>query len=245
MEYLLKPIGIIHSCFKEKFGIPRQAGLVSEARAVLELLPPYSREEALNGLEQFSHVWVVFIFHATITKKWKTTVRPPRLGGNRRVGVFATRSNFRPNPLGTSAVELERVEKSGGKMKLHLKGGDFLDGTPVLDIKPYLAYADSLPQAHCDCGFASQPPSPLPLENIEFSSKALDFCHKQEKQIPYLRRLIVQMLQNDPRPAYYAAARPVKKTFGIRLLDFDLKWKVEEDRIIVTAIEILQARTNG
>lgn len=233
MEYCLEPIGIIHSCFKEKFGIPRQAGLVSEARAVLELLPPYNQEEALNGLEQFSHIWVVFIFHATIMKKWKATVRPPRLGGNRRLGVFATRSNFRPNPLGLSVVELEKIEKTKGKINLYLKGVDFLDQTPVLDIKPYLAYADSVPQA--ECGFAPAPPSPR--LDIEFSPEASAFCQEKENEIPHLRRFIVQMLQNDPRPAYYAAGIPNKNTFGIRIFDFNLKWKIEDGKIMVTEFE--------
>jgi tRNA-Thr(GGU) m(6)t(6)A37 methyltransferase TsaA len=233
MDFCLKPIGIIHSCFKEKFGIPRQAGLVSEARAVLKLLPPYHQEAALNGLEAFSHIWILFVFHASLTHKWKATVRPPRLGGNRRIGVFATRSNFRPNPLGLSCVELEQIEKTKGNLRLHLKGGDFLDQTPVLDIKPYLAYADSLPNARC--GFAQEPPrSPI---TVEFTKQAAAYCAKRENQLPSLKRLITQMLQNDPRPAYLSTALSEKQWFANRIFDFDVKWRFEDGKIVVMEME--------
>jgi tRNA-Thr(GGU) m(6)t(6)A37 methyltransferase TsaA len=229
MDFCLKPIGIIHSCFKEKFGIPRQAGLVSEARAVLQLLPPYHQETVLNGLEEFSHIWIIFVFHASFAHKWKTTVRPPRLGGNRRIGVFATRSNFRPNALGLSCVELEQIEKSKKNLFLHLKGGDFLDQTPVLDIKPYLVYADSLPNAQCS--FAQESPcSPIA---VEFTRKAEAYCFKRKNQIPYLKPFIIQMLQNDPRPAYLSTAPSEKQRFANRIFDFDVKWCFEEGKIVV------------
>ncbi|MCK5844265.1 MAG: tRNA (N6-threonylcarbamoyladenosine(37)-N6)-methyltransferase TrmO, partial [Victivallales bacterium] len=129
----IEPIGIIHSCFKEKFGIPRQSRLIQSATATLELIAPYNVEEALRGIEEFSHLWIVFAFHESVCEKFQPTVRPPRLGGNTRVGVFATRAPFRPNPIGLSVVELKGVNKT----TLELAGGDFLDGTPVLDIKPY------------------------------------------------------------------------------------------------------------
>ena len=155
--FSFEPVGVIHSCFKEKFGIPRQPGLAPDARAVLELLPPYNRAEAVRGLEGFSHVWLSFIFHACLGEPWKPTVRPPRLGGNRRLGVFATRSTHRPNPIGLSAVELEKIEAAPGRVLLHLKGVDLLDGTPVLDIKPYLPYSDNIPGALG--GFAPEMPA--------------------------------------------------------------------------------------
>jgi tRNA-Thr(GGU) m(6)t(6)A37 methyltransferase TsaA len=132
MSIQLQPIGIIHSCFKEKFGIPRQPGLVKSATATLELLPPYNVEEALRGIEEFSHLWIVFVFHQSVCETFQPTVRPPRLGGNTRVGVFATRSPFRPNPIGLSVVELKGVKGT----TLELAGGDFLDGTPVLSDPP-------------------------------------------------------------------------------------------------------------
>ncbi len=238
MEFCLKPIGIIHSCFKEKFGIPRQPGLVSEARAVLKLLPPYHQEEALSGLEQFSHIWIIFVFHASFAHKWKATVRPPRLGGNRRIGVFASRSNFRPNSLGMSCVELEQIEKIKGELFLHLKGGDFLDQTPVLDIKPYLVYADSHPTAQC--GFAQQPPRP-PI-TVEFSDSARAYCLERKRYLPYLKRLIIQILKNDPRPAYHSTTTtPEEKTrFANRIFDFDVRWEVEDGKIMV--LEMVEDR---
>ena len=141
----LTPIGTIESCFKEKFGVPRQPGLAPAARASLILQPPYNRPEALAGLEAFSHIWLVYLFHAIEKGKWKPTVRPPRLGGNRRTGVFATRSNFRPNPIGLSAVKLENIVTRGPDIRLELSGVDLLDGTPVLDIKPYIDGVDQPP----------------------------------------------------------------------------------------------------
>ena len=146
-KYSLDVIGVIHSCYREKFGIPRQPGLVSEQTATLELLPPQNRPEAVKRLEGFSHIWVSFIFHSVPLGKWPPTVRPPRLGGNERVGVFASRSTHRPNPLGLSVVKLARIEVSEAGVKLHLIGADLLDGTPVVDIKPYIPGYDSAENA--------------------------------------------------------------------------------------------------
>lgn len=233
MDYHFSPIGIIRSCFKEKFGIPRQPGLASDARATLELLPPYDREEALRGLEQFSHLWVIFVFHGTMREQWKPTVRPPRLGGNQRLGVFATRSTFRPNPIGLSAVELEGWDREEGRLVLHLKGIDLMDGTPVLDIKPYLPYADNL--VHASAGYAAEPP-PARLE-VVFTPEALTACQSREANgYPQLQRLIEQVLGADPRPAYYQG-KPGKSSFGMRLLDFDLRWEMREGSLVcVTAL---------
>jgi tRNA-Thr(GGU) m(6)t(6)A37 methyltransferase TsaA len=190
------PIGVVRSCFREKFGIPRQPGLASAARATLELLPPYNQPAAVRGLEGFSHLWLVFAFHGIPAGRWQPTVRPPRLGGNRRLGVFATRSTFRPNPIGLSAVKLERIATDHGKVVLHLAGVDVLDGTPVLDIKPYLPYADCIPTA--TGGFATEvPPSGLA---VEFSPAAAAFCAALPVGDP--RELITQLLRQDPRPAY-------------------------------------------
>jgi tRNA-Thr(GGU) m(6)t(6)A37 methyltransferase TsaA len=226
--FTFEPVGILHSCFKEKFGIPRQPGLVPEARAVLELLPPYNREEAVRGLEGFSHVWLTFVFHARLGEPWSPTVRPPRLGGNRRVGVFASRSPLRPNPIGLSAVALERIEAAPGKVLLHLKGIDLLDGTPVLDIKPYLPYADIIPAA--TGGFAPAPPA-TPF-SVNFSPAAQAACTAAEG----LEVLIRQILAHDPRPAYYGKDT-ARRAFGMRLLDYDVKWEVDGEAVVVTAIE--------
>jgi len=227
-----QPIGIIHSCYKEKFGIPRQAGLVTAAPATLELYAPCDRPEALAELQDFSHIWVVFVFHQAMRDKWKPTVRPPRLGGNRRIGVFASRSPFRPNPIGMSAVVLEDIQCRNGHCHLILQGGDFLDGTPVLDIKPYLPYADALPDA-CG-GFAAHPP-----ENeisVMFDERATAQCAILERaQYPGLRQLIEQVLQADPRPAYRIGCGN-KQSFGMRLYDVDVKWVVTGKQIEVTAL---------
>ena len=225
-------IGIIHSCYSEKFGIPRQPGLVTAAPATLELYAPYDCPEALAELQGFSHVWVVFVFHQAMRGDWKPTVRPPRLGGNRRIGVFASRSPFRPNPIGISAVMLEDIQCRNGHCQLTLRGGDFLHGTPVLDIKPYLPYADGLPDAHG--GFAAQPPENEMM--VVFSAVAAAQCATWERdQYPGLRQLIEQVLHADPRPAY-RAGREDKQSFGMRLYDIDVKWIVSGKRIEVTAL---------
>lgn len=228
----MQPIGFIRSCFPEKFGIPRQAGLVGEAHATLELIPPFDTPEAVRGLEEFSHVWLIFVFHAHLENGWKPTVRPPRLGGNKRLGVFATRSPFRPNPIGLSAVELEEIVTEKGRPILHLRGVDLLDGTPVLDIKPYLPYADALPGA--SGGFAAGRPGPS--LQVEFAPEALRACRAEEARGRKLIPLIRQILENDPRPAYYAN-RPGPHSFGMRLLEFELQWQVKDKRIEVLSVK--------
>lgn len=232
MAISFDPIGVIHSCYKEKFGIPRQAGLVPQADALLEILPPYGREEAFRGLDAFSHIWVVFFFHDIDGQAWRTTVRPPRLGGNKRIGVFATRSGFRPNPIGISAVALAGIDQGGGTLRLHLKGGDFLDKTPVLDIKPYLPYADCISAA--SGGFADSPPEKR--FEVVFSKTAEDRCRCLAKEIPQLAALITQMLQSDPRPAYYEKTH-AKKRFGTRIYDLDIKWECSEHTVYVISID--------
>lgn len=225
--FTFSPIGVIHSCFKEKFGIPRQPGLVPEAKAILELLSPYNRSEAVRGLEDFSHIWVSFVFHACLGESWKPTVRPPRLGGNRRLGVFATRSTHRPNPIGLSAVELEKIVVESGKVLLHLKGIDLLDGTPVLDIKPYLPYSDRITEA--TGGFAAA--APAASFEVQFSQSALDLC----ASVPQLEALIRQILSLDPRPAYYGKGDG-KPIFGMKLLDYDVQWEVDGEVVLVNAV---------
>jgi tRNA-Thr(GGU) m(6)t(6)A37 methyltransferase TsaA len=227
-----EPIGVIHSCFKEKFGIPRQAGLVPDASATIVVFPPFNREEAFKELAAFSHIWVVFLFHRNTGDGWSPTVRPPRLGGNKRVGVFASRSPFRPNPIGLSAVKLEEISYKGGELLLHLSGGDFLDGTPVIDIKPYLPYADSLPKAVG--GFAGS--APEALRAVAFSEAAEADCLRLSGAIPRLKALITQILQADPRPAY-CHDQSGKTQYGTRIHHLDIKWKYGDHAAIVTAID--------
>ena len=237
----MQSIGRVHSCFKEKFGIPRQPGLVSEAHAEIEILPPYDRDEAFSGLEDFSHLWVIFVFHlnqkAQQTQSWKPTVRPPRLGGNRRVGVFASRSTFRPNPIGLSVVKFEGMVRRQARLYLQISGVDLVDQTPVLDIKPYLSYADSLP--HALSGYA--PRAPEPLGQLLFSAEAELQCQQYAQTYPQLRALIENLLRLDPRPAYRAKSDTGtdenNEVYAMRLLDFDLKWEVRDDKVHVLRLD--------
>ncbi len=230
MRFTFETIGTIHSCFKEKFGIPRQAGLAPDARAVLKLKPPYSRAENLHGLEVYSHLWLIYVFHAVVARSDKTTVRPPRLGGNRRVGVFGSRSNYRPNPIGLSACELVRIEVSHGHGILHLKGVDILDQTPVIDIKPYLPYADACPTAAA--GWATEPPATVFAVHFSAQAEARLASLPPVERHP-LRRLIQQVLSLDPRPAYYGEQQACKSCFGMRLGRWDVRWEVREGGIKV------------
>lgn len=233
--YTFDPIGIVHSPFKEKFGIPRQSGLVPEARGYLQLYAPYNRPEAVSGLEGYSHIWVQFVFHQTLRVQWKPTVRPPRLGGNRRVGVFASRSPFRPNPIGLSVARLDAVEIKGDRVGLLISGIDLLDGTPVLDIKPYVGYADSLRNTRS--GFAPEPPA---LDFTVYFSTAAESQLQRRDGASELRRFIVRLLSLDPRPAYQGgAAESTDRVYGMRLYDFDLRWRVDGSRVEVLALERL------
>jgi tRNA-Thr(GGU) m(6)t(6)A37 methyltransferase TsaA len=216
MEIDFKPIGIIHSCYTDRFGIPRQPGLVKCATATLELLPPCNTPDALRGLEGFSHLWIIFVFHQSAREEVKATVRPPRLGGNERIGVFASRSNFRPNPIGLSVVELLGIDGT----TLRLGGGDFLDNTPVLDIKPYLPYADRISEARSD--FAGS--APEPIHTVEFSSEAGQQIRSLENEHrPALQQLIRDMLAYNPRPAYQA--RDPERIFGTTIFDLNVRWR--------------------
>ncbi len=226
-----KSIGIIHSPFKEKFGIPRQPGLVAEAKCVLELLPPYSAPEAVAGIEGYSHVWIQFLFHRSAREEWQPMVRPPRLGGNTKVGVFASRSPYRPNPIGLSVVKLERVDVVNGRAELHLSGGDMVDGTPVLDIKPYIAYADSIPDAVS--GFAPEPPGNR--LRVTFSEQAERQLAVRE-DVDELSGLIIGLLALDPRPAYRGESDG-ERIYGMRLYDFDLRWRVHAGCAEVVGLE--------
>ncbi len=238
-SYTLTPIGIVHSCFKEKFGIPRQPGLAPAAKATLELLPPYNRPEAVEGLDQTSHIWLQFIFHQSVSEAWRPTVRPPRLGGNKRLGVFATRAPVRPNALGLSVVKLEGIDTTEGGVRLQLSGIDLVDGTPVVDIKPYVPYVDAVPEAAN--AFADQPPAFLP---VEIPPELLNTCeHYREQGGVELAALITQVLRQDPRPQYQTP--DPARVYGMKLLDVDLRWcyrfKDGQWRICVLALEPLTA----
>lgn len=233
MKVELESVGIIHSPYKEKFAVPRQPGLVSAAKAQLILSPPFDEADALRGLEQFSHVWLIFAFHETMDKGWNPTVRPPRLGGNERLGVFATRSTFRPNPLGLSVAKLDGISIKNNQCILLLSGIDLVDGTPILDIKPYVPYADSLPDAQA--GYASD--APVADMPVQFTDQALQQIAAQAKKHPELQTFISQVLAQDPRPAY-KKNKTIRQEYGVKLYDFNVRWTVEQH--ITTVFSITQ-----
>ncbi|MEH6491928.1 tRNA (N6-threonylcarbamoyladenosine(37)-N6)-methyltransferase TrmO [Halopseudomonas sp.] len=214
MSYSFEPIGVVHSCFSEKFAIPRQPQLAPAATATLELFAPYNQAQALEGLEQVSHLWLLFVFHAADSGPKHLRVRPPRLGGNRRIGVFASRATHRPNPLGQSVVKLEGIAEG----KLLLSGIDLLDGTPILDIKPYVPYADSLPDARNELA-----PTPPPAITVEWSAPALEQARHHGTRLQHdLIALIEQCLAQDPKPAYQQP-EPGRE-YGARFWDLNVRW---------------------
>lgn len=217
-------IARIHSDFKEKFGIPRQSGLVEELESVVVFEPAYRNEDALRGLKEFSHIWLLWQFSESVRQSWSPTVRPPRLGGNERRGVFSTRSPFRPNPIGLSAVRLlgiEKHEKYGNVLRV--AGADLLDGTPIYDIKPYLPYADSHPEAK---GSFSEASKEYRLQ-VECPD-ALRNRIPQEK-----RQALLGVLAQDPRPAYQ---KDPERHYGMNFAGYEVKFRVEGDRLLVEEI---------
>ncbi|MEJ6655443.1 MAG: tRNA (N6-threonylcarbamoyladenosine(37)-N6)-methyltransferase TrmO [Pseudomonas sp.] len=228
MSYSFEPIGLVHSCFAEKFAIPRQPQLAPAARGVLELFPPYDKPEAVAGLEGVSHLWLLFVFHAAASGEHHLRVRPPRLGGNQRIGVFASRSTHRPNPIGQSVVKLEGIEAG----RLLLSGIDLLDGTPILDIKPYVPYADALTDASNNLAEAA--PAQLAVDWAE-SALLQARTQAQRLQQPVIE-LIEQCLAQDPKPAYQ---RPdAEREYGVRFWDINVRWHYPQaDRIRVLAVE--------
>lgn len=235
MTFSFDPIGFIRSPYTDKFGIPRQPGLVDAAEARLELLPAFAREEAFKGLEGFSHVWVLFVFHDDcLDAGWKPTVRPPRLGGRTSVGVFASRAPYRPNPIGLSVVAHEGLVRDARGLALRLRGVDLLDGTPVLDIKPYVPYADALADARDGFALGPQPPA----WPIRFTDQArADLAEADPHGQRQLRRLIEQVLAQDPRPGYMERY-PERREFALRLFDRDVRWRIDAEGVEVLAIRL-------
>ena len=228
-DFTFTSIGIVRSPFREKFGIPRQPGLAPHAISQVVLLPDYASATCVEGLEAFSHLWLQFVFHATADQGWHPTVRPPRLGGNERCGVFATRSMFRPNPIGLSVVELVAIVDGEQGKELMVRGADLLDGTPVLDIKPYVPYADSIPVARA--GFALAAPTLLP---VMWSENAIADAIQLEVSAD-LHALIDEVLAQDPRPAYRAIQDDAHE-YGVRLADVNVRFKVENQRVCVIGV---------
>ena len=223
-EIAMKVIARIHTDFPEKFGIPRQSGLIEELKSTIVFEPEFRDANALRGLEEYSHLWLIWEFSEAVRDTWSPMVRPPRLGGNKRVGVFATRSPFRPNPIGLSSVKLEYVEQhpSLGPV-LHLTGADLMDGTPILDIKPYLPYVDAHPEAKN--GFAE--------EFREFQIPVV-FPEELQAQIPeHLRGPLLEVLAQDPRAAYNKKPDYI---YGMAFDDYDIRFTVAEGILTVKEV---------
>lgn len=231
MKFEFQAIGFIQSCYKEKFGIPRQPGLAPAAKGQLKLVAPFNHPDAVRGLEKSSHIWLQFVFHQCLRDHWKPTVRPPRLGGNERIGVFATRATFRPNPIGLSVVKLEEIKIDGQDVVLHLSGLDLVEGTPVLDIKPYIPYVDKLPEA--ENTLASDSPEILP---VIWSEAAQQQLISYEGQFGSFKTLVDQVLQQDPRPAY-RKSQSEEKVYGIRLGEANVRFTVRDKVVTVHVIE--------
>ena len=219
----LKIIARIRTDFKEKFGIPRQSGIAKTVGKIV-FEPEYRVREALRGIEGYSHIWLLWEFSEARREGWSPTVRPPRLGGNRRMGVFATRSPYRPNAIGLSSVRLVGVEDTDDGLVLVVEGADLLDGTPIYDIKPYLAFTDSHPDA---IGGFADGVRDYALK-VNFSLHLLEQVQKDK------RDALITILENDPRPSYKEDG---EREYGMRYADLDVFFKVENGELTVTRIE--------
>lgn len=224
MKATIQAIAHMRSDFPTKFGIPRQSGLVEELRSTIVFEPEYRNPDALRGIEDFSHLWLIWQFSEAVRQGWSPTVRPPRLGGNTRMGVFATRSPFRPNNLGLSSVRLlgvERTEEYG--TVLHVGGADLMDGTPIFDIKPYIPYGDCHPEA--TGGFTDQAKDFL-LE-VDFPPALLGKLPEEKQEAA------LGVLSHDPRPSYQ---RDPKRVYGLTFAGFDIRFTVRENKLTVVEV---------
>lgn len=220
----MRVIAKIHTEFPTKFGIPRQSGIIESLKGTIVFEPEYRNPDAVRGLEEFSHLWLIWEFSEAKRDEWSPTVRPPRLGGNVRKGVFATRSPFRPNPIGLSSVKLEKIEIDPklGPM-LHISGADLMDGTPIYDIKPYIVYTDSHPEAVS--GFASKPAEYL--LDVVFPDEFLT-------QVPEdLRKSLIDVLSHDPRPQYQ---NDPNRIYGLNFANLEVRFQVQENHLTVVTL---------
>ncbi len=223
-EYTIKPIAFIENDLKTKFGVPRQSGLVGALVSKIVFRPEYRIADALRGIEKFSHIWLIWGFSEARRESWSPTVRPPRLGGNERVGVFATRSPFRPNSLALSCVKLEGIEETANQgLVLAVSGADLMNGTPIYDIKPYLPYADSVPEAVG--GFA---PDGGKVLAVHADNALLSRLTEPQKNA------LLELLARDPRPQYHADP---ERIYGMEYGDFEIKFRVDGDDLFLISVE--------
>ena len=224
MEITIKPIARMHSDFASKFGIPRQSGLVEELRSTIVFESEFRNEDAVRGIDDFSHLWIIWQFSEAVRDGWSPTVRPPRLGGNTRMGVFATRSPFRPNNLGLSCVKLLGVEHTAEHgTVLHVGGADLMDGTPIFDIKPYIPYSDC--QTEASGGFTS---------NADDFLLDVNFPKELLQKLPADKRTAaIGVLSHDPRPSYQ---RKPGRIYGLTFAGFDVRFTVEESTLTVVEV---------
>ena len=227
MDITVHPIARMHSDFPTKFGIPRQSGLAENLRSTIVFEPRYRNDDALRGLEDFSHLWIIWQFSEAVRQEWTPTVRPPRLGGNVRMGVFATRSPFRPNSIGLSCVKLIGIERTADQGSvIHVAGADLMDGTPILDIKPYIPYCDAHPDALG--GFTTNADDYL--LKVDFPSELLALI-PQDK-----RDATLEVLSHDPRPSYQADS---DRIYGLSFAGFDIRFTVEQETLYVKEVKKL------
>ena len=227
MEAVIRPIAVMRSDFPTKFGIPRQSGLVKSLRSTIVFEPEYRNPDALRGLEDFSHIWLIWQFSEAVRSQWTPTVRPPRLGGNTRMGVFATRSPFRPNFLGLSCVRIIGIEQTAENgTVIHVAGADLMDGTPIFDIKPYIPYSDCQPEALG--GFTSTAKDYL--LQVDFPLELLEVLPKDKQEAA------IELLSHDPRPSYQTQA---DRIYGLSFAGFDIRFSVENDVLHVKEIVAL------
>ena len=233
-ELTIPVIGIMKTPYKEKFGIPRQPNLV-EVESYIEMQAPYNDLLAFEGIEEFSHLWLLWQFHDNKNQensKFRPQVRPPRLGGNQKIGVFATRSMYRPSPIGLSVVKLKEVKKVGKTVRVYVTGSDLLDGTPIVDIKPYIHYSDAVMEAQS--GYAQEEPVRKYVvwsEQAELEREQLVRTKGLSEQVI---RELAEVLSLDPRPAYQ---EDPERIYGIRFADFNIKFIVNETSVLIVEIE--------
>jgi len=234
-----KPIGYVQSIFKDRFAVPRQPGLAAQVPGIIKINPDPDLKLALRRLEEFSHIWILFVFHDHGGKKWKPSIRPPRLGGKEKVGVLSSRSPHRPNPIGISAVVLNKIDYDAkGGIEIHVGGIDLIDATPVLDVKPYIPYADSIPDANP--GWAFDKIQKFPVQFSEESEKDIE-THDPKKKFN-LKQLVSEILELDPRPAFQKTKFPVGnkdsigKQYGFDILHFNIDYEISKKGFLVFKI---------